>query len=86
VRTIVIVGNHEPESDELLFAALRTYLPRTAVRWFRAGAVAHEELTPELAAMMTGDAPRAYVCVGQACLPPVQTGPDLVSALQRERP
>jgi uncharacterized protein YyaL (SSP411 family) len=81
-RTVVIVGTFESESDEMLAAALRVYQPRTTVRWFRAGTVQPDTLPPEMAAMITGDAPRAYVCVGQSCLPPVQTGPELANLIR----
>jgi uncharacterized protein len=83
VRTVVIVSNGAAESDELLAAALRVYLPRTTVRWFQAGTVDPQTLPPEMAAMITSDAPRAYVCVGQSCLPPVQTGPELVTLIKQ---
>ena len=83
IRTVVIVGTMEPESDEMMAAALRVYQPRTTVRWFRAGTVDAETLPPEMAAMITGEAPRAYVCVGQSCLPPVQTGPELANLIRQ---
>ena len=83
IRTVVIVGTMEPESDEILAAALRVYQPRLTVRWFRAGTVDAETLPPEMAAMIAGEAPRAYVCVGQSCLPPVQTGPELANLIRQ---
>jgi uncharacterized protein YyaL (SSP411 family) len=83
--TVVVVGADGPDDDPLLHAALRVYRPRTIVRWLPAGAVTPGELPVELQAMVTGDAPRAYVCVGQTCRAPISQPGPLVDALRSDR-
>jgi uncharacterized protein YyaL (SSP411 family) len=41
-----------------------------------------EELPPALAAMLDGTSPRAYVCAGMQCAPPVETPEDLAEILR----
>jgi uncharacterized protein YyaL (SSP411 family) len=41
------------------------------LRRFIAGNVQTDQLPPELQAMVTSDAPRAYVCAGRSCAAPV---------------
>jgi hypothetical protein len=71
VTTVVIVE----DDDGLLPAALAPYRPGTVVRRYAPGDVeaeADRETLPEaVTAMLTGEAPRAYVCVGTSCAPPV---------------
>jgi uncharacterized protein len=67
VTSVVVVE----DDDALLEAALAPYRPRTVVRQFRPGAVDGQALPPELRAMVSGDATRAYVCAGHACAAPV---------------
>ncbi|HEX6940936.1 MAG TPA: thioredoxin domain-containing protein [Longimicrobiales bacterium] len=83
VTTVVVVGEPGAEAaDALLRAALAAYRPRTVVRRFAPGAVAAEELPPALAAMVTGESPRAYLCAGQTCAAPVSE-PDALAELLR---
>jgi uncharacterized protein YyaL (SSP411 family) len=82
VTTCVVVGEAgEAGADALLAAALSSCRPRLVVRRFVPGAVATGELPPELAAMVTGEAPRAYVCVGTSCMAPVAGSEDLADLL-----
>ncbi|MGH7467101.1 MAG: thioredoxin domain-containing protein [Longimicrobiales bacterium] len=82
VTTVAIVGKDTAQSDSLLQAALRVYRPRTIVRWLRAGQDSTHELPTELQAMVTADAPRAYVCIGQACLTPLTQPEQLITVLR----
>jgi uncharacterized protein YyaL (SSP411 family) len=41
------------------------------VRWLEPGAVEAATLPDAIRAMLTGEAPRAYVCTGTACAEPV---------------
>jgi uncharacterized protein YyaL (SSP411 family) len=69
---VVVVGAPGDErADELLRAALASPRPRTVVRRLAPDAVGREALPPALAAMVTREAPRAYVCTGETCAPPV---------------
>jgi uncharacterized protein YyaL (SSP411 family) len=81
VTTIAVVSAGPPANDELLKAALRVYRPRTIVRWLPAGTSPGQDLPPELQAMITADAPRAYVCMGHTCLAPCTTAAELVQTL-----
>ena len=83
ITTVVVVGNGTPADDALLRGALRVYRPRTVVRWLPAGALA-AGLPPELQAMISAAAPRAYVCIGQSCLAPMNAVNELDAALMRE--
>jgi uncharacterized protein len=68
--TVVVVT--KPDGDDALWStALRTYRPRTILRRFVAGNVVTDELPPELRAMVSSEAPRAYVCAGRSCAAPV---------------
>jgi uncharacterized protein len=82
VTTIVVV-EEEPRGP-LLDAALGTYRPRTVVRRAAPGEGA-AGAPPELAAMVTGDAPRAYVCVGRSCAAPISEPAALRHALRTLR-
>jgi uncharacterized protein len=81
--TVVVVGNGSPADDVLLRSALRVYRPRTIVRWLAAGA-STAGLPPELQAMISAVAPRAYVCIGQSCLAPMTSVNELEAALLRK--
>jgi hypothetical protein len=78
--SIVIVGEGAAEKESLFHCALRTYRPRTIIRYFEAGAVDVDRIAPELRAMITGAAPRAYVCTGGTCAAPV-ADPDALRQL-----
>ncbi|HEY0809265.1 MAG TPA: hypothetical protein VGD49_03850, partial [Longimicrobiales bacterium] len=69
--TTVVVVSRDAKDDDLWRAALRTYRPRTVLRRFIVGSVRADTLPPELQAMVTSDAPRAYVCAGRTCAAPV---------------
>ncbi len=84
VTTVVVVGRDEA-ADALWSAALSAYRPRTVLRRFAPGAVPEGELPPALAAMVTGEAPRAYVCAGQTCAAPVAEPEALVELLRTFR-
>jgi uncharacterized protein len=69
--TVAVVADPgDATGDALLRAALATYRPRTVVRRLAPGESAEAPLPPELRAMVTGEAPRAYVCAGRVCAAP----------------
>jgi hypothetical protein len=70
ISTVVVVSR-DPSDVDLWHAALRTYRPRTLSRRFLAGAVPLDALPPELRAMVSSEAPRAYLCAGSVCAAPV---------------
>jgi uncharacterized protein YyaL (SSP411 family) len=78
----VVVVNESPADDALFATALRTYRPRTVLRRFIAGSVATDELPPELRAMISSDAPRAYLCAGRSCAAPVRDDAALAQLLR----
>mgnify|MGYP001028028572 CR=1 FL=1 len=69
--TTVVVVEDPGVTDGLLATALASPRPGTVVRRYAPGAVAPERVPEPVAAMLTGEAPRAYVCVGTSCFPPV---------------
>jgi uncharacterized protein YyaL (SSP411 family) len=81
----VVVVSRDAADDDLWRAALRTYRPRTVLRRFVAGSVQKEALPPELQAMVTSDAPRAYVCAGRTCAAPVSDAAALTRLLAEFR-
>lgn len=72
LATTVVIVNESADDVALWNTALRTYRPRTLLRRFLAGTVVTDELPPELQAMVTSDATRAYVCAGRTCAAPVR--------------
>jgi uncharacterized protein YyaL (SSP411 family) len=83
VTTVVVVGEDGDEAAEsLLGAALTIYRPRTVVRRFAPAAVSAEALPPPLRAMVSGEAPRAYLCAGQSCAAPVSRVDELVDLMR----
>ena len=78
--SVVVVGHGDSANEPLLHAALQSYRPRTIIRYFKAGAVQPDQIAPELQAMITSEAPRAYVCAGQRCAAPVND-PDVLREL-----
>jgi len=86
VTTIVVVGDEgDAGADALLATALATYRPRTVVRRIAPGRVGAETLPQELAAMVTGAAPRAYLCAGRSCAPPVDRAEALAELMRSFR-
>ncbi|HET9984736.1 MAG TPA: thioredoxin domain-containing protein [Longimicrobiales bacterium] len=86
VTSVVVVASRGDErGDTLVRTALATYRPRTIVRRFEPGRVEEEEVLPEIAAMLTGEAPRAYVCAGHACAAPVDRPEALADLLRTFR-
>ncbi len=85
VTTVVVV---EPAARDgsLLDAALATYRPGTVIRRFEPGRVDADRLPPALAAMLTGDTPRAYVCAGRTCAAPVSGASELTALMRTFRP
>jgi len=77
---IVIVGEDDDVTAALLRTARSVYRPRRVIRWLRPGQE-HVPLPPSLEAMLDGAAPRAYVCAGTQCAPPVETAEALATAL-----
>lgn len=82
--SIIIVGEGAAEKEALFRRALQTYRPRTIIRYFQAGSVDVDQIAPELRAMITGSAPRAYVCAGTTCAAPV-SDPDALRELLTDR-
>jgi uncharacterized protein YyaL (SSP411 family) len=72
VTHVVVVGGDDPAARALRRAARATYRPRRVVRFLAPG-TAPPGLPPVLQAMLDGRSPRAYVCAGTACAPPVET-------------
>jgi uncharacterized protein YyaL (SSP411 family) len=92
LTTVVVV---EEADGPMWKTALRSVHPRTVIRRFEPGLKAPDQvrksaarpprapsaaLPPELAAMLTGDAPRGYVCTGNTCAEPAT---DAVALTQR---
>lgn len=70
VHLVVVGADSDAAAVAMHHAALAAWFPRRVARRLRPGAPA-DGLPEELAAMLTGDAPRGYVCVGARCLAPV---------------
>ncbi|HET9439703.1 MAG TPA: thioredoxin domain-containing protein [Longimicrobiales bacterium] len=68
--TLVVV-TATASDDELWQAALSSYRPRTLLRRYAATDVKTDELPVELQAMVSSEAPRAYLCAGRSCAAPV---------------
>ena len=66
----------------LLRAALESYRPGSVVRRLEPDQVESVALPEPMRAMVTGEAPRAYVCTGPTCLPPVQDPRELRDLLR----
>jgi len=83
VTTVLVV--ERDRASGLLDAALSTYRPRTVVRGLQPGSEPGPGMPPELVAMLSGDAPRAYVCSGTTCAAPVADPDELVRLLREFR-
>lgn len=76
---VAVVG--ATDADPLHRAALRAYRPRKVIHRLRPGDQP-DTLPSALVAMLTGDAPRAYVCAGMACAAPVADEAGLANTLR----
>ncbi|MEO5510966.1 MAG: hypothetical protein ABIV28_07570, partial [Longimicrobiales bacterium] len=86
VTMVVIVGQSRTTAGQSLHAvALSEYRPRTAIRWLDADRVDGATLPPELAAMVSAEPGRAYVCVGKACSAPVTDPAELRRVIREFR-
>jgi uncharacterized protein YyaL (SSP411 family) len=81
VTQVVIVGTDEDVTRRLVRTARAAYRPRLIVRLL-APTADTDGLPPALAAMLDGTSPRAYVCAGMQCAPPVGTPEDLAEVLR----
>ncbi|MEN8375981.1 MAG: DUF255 domain-containing protein [Gemmatimonadota bacterium] len=79
ISTLVVVA--EEADADLWRAALRTPRPRTVVRRLRPQDAGDAPLPEAMRAMIDGTAPRAYLCVGRTCAPPVSASQDLVELM-----
>ncbi|MBE0593438.1 MAG: thioredoxin domain-containing protein [Gemmatimonadales bacterium] len=77
---VVVVGGDDARTYALHRAALATYRPRKVVRRLAPDA-APESLPAPLAAMLDGTSPRAYVCAGTQCAPPVDEPEQLAATI-----
>ncbi|HUG41804.1 MAG TPA: thioredoxin domain-containing protein [Longimicrobiales bacterium] len=82
VTTVVVV---EEPGGPLRAAALAAYRPGTVLRWFAPGTADPDRLPAAVVAMLTGDAPRAYVCAGRTCAAPVSDPAELATLLREFR-
>ena len=78
VTTVVVV---EEADGPVLRAALESYRPATVVARREPGDPDIATLPDAVRAMLTGDSPRAYVCVGTSCAPPVSSPEELRALL-----
>jgi uncharacterized protein YyaL (SSP411 family) len=85
VTTVVVVRDQGSAGEALLDTALTTYRPRTVVRAFTPADVTPAVLPPELAAMVTLAAPRAYLCAGHTCAAPTHEPAELATLLRTFR-
>ncbi|HUG41710.1 MAG TPA: hypothetical protein VMM12_14570, partial [Longimicrobiales bacterium] len=85
VTTVMVVEDPAAAAagESLRRTALRAYRPLAVVRCFDPDAVDPDRLPPPVRAMLTGDAPRAYVCAGPTCAAPV-SDPAELSVLLRD--
>jgi uncharacterized protein len=83
VTTVVVV---EETGGPMWASALRSFHPRTVLQRLDPARVqAPDTLPPELAAMVTGEAPRGYVCSGRTCAAPAADAIELTERLHQFR-
>ncbi|MBW3553694.1 MAG: thioredoxin domain-containing protein [Gemmatimonadetes bacterium] len=87
VTTVVVIEAGPDRADapapgSLRAAALATYRPTTVVRCFQPGAVDADRLPEAVREMLSGEAPRAYVCAGRTCAAPVSRPAELIALLR----
>lgn len=83
--SVVVVGKGAAAQDVMFQEAARAYRPRMVLRYFESGSIDAERLPVELRAMVTSDAPRAYVCAGRSCAAPVDNAEALRELIQTFR-
>jgi uncharacterized protein YyaL (SSP411 family) len=76
---VVVVGGEE--ARPLVATVRRVYRPRKVLTWMRDGSGA-AHLPEAMRAMLDGTTPRAYVCYGNTCAPPVGTQAELETTLR----
>ena len=74
------MGAEDERTAALVRTARRIYRPRKALTRLAPDAPT-DQLPEHLRAMVDGRAPRAYVCAGTQCAPPVETAMDLAHTL-----
>ena len=81
VAHLAVVGSAEdPEAERLARAVRRVYHPRKVVTRVTT-TEPPESLPAAVRAMLDGRRPRAYICVGTRCGPPVDRAEDVLAAL-----
>ena len=83
-RIVIVAEPGDAAGDALLETALRIYRPRTSVLRLAPDADT-SGLPAELAAMITGESPRAYLCAGTTCAAPVSEPEALASLITEFR-
>ncbi|MBR9989528.1 MAG: thioredoxin domain-containing protein [Gemmatimonadetes bacterium] len=90
VTTVVVV--EQEEDGPMWRSARRAIHPRTVIRRLNPAepdaegdAADRAALPPELAAMITGDVPRGYVCSGQTCAVPARNAAELTARMHEFR-
>jgi hypothetical protein len=78
---LVVVAGDDPEGRALRSAARAGFRPRKLLTLLRPGSPAHAVPAP-LQAMLDGASPRAYICVGTTCRPPISNADQLLEALR----
>jgi uncharacterized protein YyaL (SSP411 family) len=81
-QVVVVAETGDPAGEALARAARRAYHPRKVIAWLRP-ASAMDAAPAAVRGMLDGQSPRAYVCAGSRCLPPVDR-PDHVAAALAE--
>jgi uncharacterized protein YyaL (SSP411 family) len=82
-RTHVVVVARDDRAGAALRRAARVgFRPRKVVTFLTPDEPSSPTVPAAVRAMLDGASPRAYVCVGQECRPPVTSPEDLLEALQ----
>jgi uncharacterized protein YyaL (SSP411 family) len=84
-KVVIVADPRSSDGRALIDVAYRQYVPRMALRVVDPGRELPTELPAELRAMVTADAPRAYVCVGRTCAAPIAEPADLARVLREFR-
>jgi uncharacterized protein YyaL (SSP411 family) len=78
---VVVVAPNDGAGSALRRAARAGFRPRKVVTLLTPEATAPPTVPAAVRAMLDGASPRAYVCVGPECRPPVTSADDLLEAL-----